>query len=325
MNVVHFSYNPISAAPFRLAQIQRLCGVNARVINKATHFHEDSARVYPCDVLIDEPESTLRPLLEGADIIHYHHHQLGGMLASQPWAWDVIKNKPSLVQFHVAREPEMETILSNPAVVKLVVAQYQVRQFPECIPVQNAIPIDDELHRPLSVRNQPPIVAFTPPYCHATGWGDKGCAETKRILQAGFQHRIVMSRPWNEAMAIRQQCDIAIDEVVTGSYHMCSLEALSQGLATVAGLDALTVDALEQVTGTRSHPWIVARFDTLRERLAELVADADYLQAKRAEARDYMDRYWHPEALVARFREIYEMVLERHSLWGRACHDPAVI
>jgi hypothetical protein len=114
-------------------------------------------------------------------------------------------------------------------------------------------------------------------------------------------------------MQARQRCDIAIDEVVTGSYHMCSLEALSQGLATVAALDDLTVDALERVTGTREHPWVVARLDSLERRLRELCDDPAYLQARREQSRAYMVRYWHPRRLVENMRAIYARVLERES------------
>jgi hypothetical protein len=316
MRVVHLSDNLMSAAPYRLAQVQRLAGIDARVVTKWRVTNQGpNERAYPHDLLNEAPTEVLRPILEGADIVHYHHRWRDGHLFEvHPWAWAVLADKPGLMQFHVPRADAawVEDVLRNPAVVKLVVAQYHVRQYPECIPVQNAVPIDDEFHRPLHVHNEPPVIAFTPPDCRSGGWWHKGCAETRRVLADGFRYRFVTDASWWEAMRLRQGCDIAIDEVVTGSYHMCSLEALSQGLATVTGLDELTVDALERVTGTRRHPWVVANLDTLRRRLDELVADPDYRQAKREEARAYMVRYWHPAALAEKVQAIYAMVLERH-------------
>lgn len=314
MNVVHLSDNLMSAAPFRLAQIQRLYGINARVINREAYTNPGPRqRAYPYDLLVDSPESILRLVLEEADIIHYHHRWKESILFRLlPWTYEVVKEKPSLMQFHVPRTDEMEPVLRNPAVVKLVVAQYHVRMYPECIPFQNAVPIDDELHRPQFIFNEPPIIAYTPPDCEAEGWWYKGYRETKKVLDSGFRHRIVTDSPWREAMEARQNCDIAIDEVVTGSYHMCSLESLSQGLATIAGLDAQTVDALESVTGTRDHPWIVANPETLYQELVELIANPEFLQAKRKESRAYMIRYWHPEILVRKISEIYAQVLERN-------------
>ncbi len=314
MKVVHMSDSLMSGAPYRLAQIQKLCGIEARVVNREEFTNGGPRqRAYPYDLLISAGQAILQPILEEADIIHYHHRwQDSELFSEQKWAWEVVKHKPSLMQFHVPRDSRYEDVLRDDRVVKLVVAQYQVRMYPECIPVQNAVPIDDEFHRPLWIENEPPIVAFTPPDCQADSWWYKGCAETLPVLRQGFRHRFVTDSSWHESMKVRARCDIAIDEIVSGGYHMCSLEALSQGLATIAGLDSQTIDALESVTGTRKHPWIVARPDTLRQTLAEVMADRAYLRAKRAEAREYMVRYWHPEVVVRRIQEIYRLVLERH-------------
>jgi hypothetical protein len=315
VKVVHVSDNLMSGAPYRLAQVQAYGGIEARVINRLPYTNEGCRRrEYPHDLLNDAPESVLRPVFEAAEIVHYHQRWKDGLLfEAHPWARAVLFKKPSLIQFHVPRDDRMEPVLSDPRVIKLVVAQYHIRLYPECIPVPNVFPIDDELHRPSWVSNDPPIVAFTPPDCTSRGWWDKGCDATRAVLEeGGFRHVVVTDRSWHETMEARRRCDIAIDEVVTGSYHMCSLEALSQGLATVAGLDAQTVDALEQVTGTREHPWIVARIETLRARLTELVDDPAYLRATREASRAYIVRHWQPSVLAARFRAIYEQVLERH-------------
>jgi hypothetical protein len=315
MRVVHVSDSQLSGAPFRLSQIQRLHGIDARGITaEARTSYGPSRRAYPFDLLTTDAEDVLRPVMEASDIIHYHQRWQDCVLfQSHPWAWTLLKDRPSLFQFHTPRVDWMEPILRDPRLIKLVVAQYQVRLFPECIPVQNAVPIDDELHRPLHVRNNPPIIAFTPPDCHPRGWWNKGCEETMRVLADGFRHVVVTDRGWRETMEVRQGCDVAIDEVVTGSYHMCSLEALSQGLAVVAGLDEKSIDALEMVTGTRAHPWIVAKPETLHRTLASLISNPDELASRRHASRDYMERHWCPEVLVRKVCAIYDRVLERSS------------
>jgi hypothetical protein len=315
LKILHISDNLMSGAPYRLARVQAAAGLEGRVVNHLAYTNQGARRrEYPHDQLHGDSESVLRPVFEQADIVHYHQRWKDGLLfEAHPWAREVLFPKPSLIQFHVPRDDRMERVLRDPRVVKLVVAQYHVRLYPECIPVPNALPIDDELHGPAWIANDPPVVAFTPPDCHSRGWWDKGCAATRAVLErGGFDHVVVTDRSWREAMEARRRCDIAIDEVVTGSYHMCSLEALSQGLATVAALDTLTIDALECVTGTREHPWIIAGLDTLQDRLRELVDDRDYLWQARAASRAYMVRYWRPEILAAKFRALYERVLERH-------------
>jgi hypothetical protein len=314
MKVVHIADGALAAAPYRLMQVQRLGGLEARLINCLY-----TGDWYPRDLVMEDGPEALAGVVAQADVIHYHNRwRQSRLFACHPWMWPLVEGKPSVIQFHSARRAEFEEALAAPSLVKLVVAQYQPRLYPECRPVLNAVPIDDPLHSPHASaapddgrrRERPPVVAFTPPQCSdLEGWSRKGCAETLRVLRQGFAHRFVTGVPWEAAMRLRRECDIAIDEVVTGSYHMCSLEALSQGLATIAGLDVKTVDALERATGTRRHPWVVAKPETLHGELARLCADRDYLRSRQLAARAYMEEFWNPAVFVATFTEVYELAL----------------
>lgn len=310
MKVTHIAPGVLSLAPYRLMQVQRLGGLDARLVSFRNTYPDWPYR-YPYDRLMSDDPELIARLLREADVIHYHSsHARNPLFTTLPWTRDLVRDKPSVIQFHSSPQPEFDDDRSNPRLVKLVVAQYQARLYPECLPAPNAVPIDDPLHRALDVHNDPPIVGFTPSNRDACfGWGNKGCAETLPVLESGFHHRFVFDVCWEEAMSARQTCDIAIDEIVTGSYHMCSLESLSQGLATIAGLDAQTVDALEAVTGTRDHPWIVATPETLRRELTKLVEDDGYCRAKRREARRYMERYWNAEVIARNYERIYRRAL----------------
>src|SRR3954469_19258527 len=311
MKILHVAGGPLSGAPCRLMQVQGLGGLDARLLD----FVELPGRgSFPRDVPMDGDADTVAELLAAADVVHYHNWRLTSLLFRfHPWAREIAQRKPAVIQFHSPRAGNrwFEAELRDPAVIKLAVAQHHARLFPECRPVPNAVPIDAPLHRPAGVHNRPPVIAFTPFRGGRRGWYAKGCGATLQVLRRGFHHRFTTGAPWRETMELRARCDIAIDEVVTGSYHLCSLESLSQGLATVAGLDARTVDALEQVTGTREHPWVVARLDTLAAELRRLVADEAYRRAKREEARRYMERYWSPQAIVRQFSAVYAAALER--------------
>src|SRR4029079_3202890 len=70
MKVVHVSWDPLSAAPYRLASVQRLCGLEARLISEDRAYGN---RRYPYDVLIGGDRDLLAHLLEEADLIHYHN------------------------------------------------------------------------------------------------------------------------------------------------------------------------------------------------------------------------------------------------------------
>ena len=75
--------------------------------------------------------------------------------------------------------------------------------------------------------------------------------------------------------------------------------------------EGIRPDALEAVTGTREHPWIVARPNTLYRELKRLVADPGHLAAKRREGRAYMERHWTPRKIVEHFEDAYAEALER--------------
>ncbi|MEM7349900.1 MAG: hypothetical protein AAF657_03785 [Acidobacteriota bacterium] len=311
MKVLHVSDTELSSAPYRLAKVQRIAGLEAKLLSIPDRT---SRAQYPHpDLFMTSGRAVLASHLDEADVVHYHNRWRDSLLFRlQPWAWPVLEHKPSVIQFHSPREGNgFEESLRETSLIKLVVAQYHPRIYPECRPVQNAIPIDEPLHQARDVRNEPPVIVYTPPHCDDAGWRNKGCGQTLPILEDGFRFRYATGRSWREIMALRQGCDIAIDEIVTGSYHMCSLEALSQGLATIAGLDSLTVDAIEQVTGTREHPWIVATPDTLRDVLTELCEDEGYRLAKRQQARAFVEKYWSPQVVTRRFRRIYDEALAR--------------
>lgn len=316
MNVCHVSENALSGAPYRLAQVQRRAGLAAWLLHDPDPNLHGGSGGYSYDVAMTEDRDRLAARLAAADMVHYHNTwREGRLFRLHPWAWDVLSKKPSVIQFHSPRKGNgFEPALAEASLVKLVVAQYQPRLYPECRPVLNAVPIDDPLHRPRWIENEPPIVAFTPQGCGRSGWHAKGCRPTLAVLCRGFRHRFVTGEPWRTAMTTRQDCDIAIDEVVTGGYHMCSLEALAQGLATIAGLDEKTVDVLEEVTGTRRHPWIVATVDDLEEKLTALIADRDALAARRREGRRYIERHWQPVVFTRRFESFYAEARELRAL-----------
>ena len=70
MKVVHVSWDPLSAAPYRLAAVQRTCGVDARLISENRAYE---GRRYPYDVLMEGDPEPIRQLLAEADLVHYHN------------------------------------------------------------------------------------------------------------------------------------------------------------------------------------------------------------------------------------------------------------
>lgn len=310
MRVVHLVDTPLSAAPLRLAKVQRIGGLHARCVmgcnmafGKTTDY--DLMVLQNCyDEVMEE--------LRAADVIHIHNRWLKQRIFRiWPETLSIVDKKPKVIQFHSPRHQLSEDTpesfdLKCPW---LVVAQYQVRLYPEARPVPNVVPIDDCRHTPTVRPDGPPRIFYGPSNTSCKGWDDKGWAETRAALKKlKVPHilSIMTDTPLNRVLEEKRTCDICIDEIKTGSYHLASLEGLSQGLATIAGLDEQTVDALEMITGTRRHPWIVADPRSLHAHLHQLCVSRPYLLAKQRESRAYMERYWDPCRLTRMFKEIYD-------------------
>ena len=78
---------------------------------------------------------------------------------------------------------------------------------------------------------------------------------------------ILNNRPYRECMAEKRTAHICIDECVTGSYHLQSLEACSVGALTFNNIDSQTVGFMQSVSGTSSTPFIKTKLHDLYDKL----------------------------------------------------------
>jgi len=316
INVVHITENPIAGAPIALSNALNEYGAGKISSRHIASSDRNENRVFKSDILIHEGNRDLiSKTIHGADIIHFHNfykHQ--ELFRKFPELWPVVLRKKRVWQVHSQRETawvDLETPYSDKSMKRLVIAQYHPRQWTECEVIPNIVPIDDEEYRPLGIVNTPPRVVYTPSRIGLPGWDNKGYNETystlvKLVKERKITANIVYNKTHSECMRIRQLADISIDEIVTGSYHLCSLESLSQGLATIAGLDAIQVKTLLDFTGASWLPWVIATPNTLEGSVRNLISNPDELKSIRDRSRLWMETYWHPKQHVERFLRIYE-------------------
>jgi hypothetical protein len=321
MRIVHLSDTPLSAAPYRLMKVQRIAGLDARLICGTDAFG-GRPRLPWQDILVSaSAQDQIMQLLRGADVVHIHNRWTRQRIFKfWPEALEIVTRKPKVLQFHSPRESLTHDTQDSFSLKcpKLVVAQYQVRQYPEATPVPNVVPIDDVCHTPYEGSDRAQFtgasprqlsVAFSPSSMLTKGWDNKGYPETKAILrglQPNISHKVFTGIELPELLLRRKPYDVCIDEIMTGSYHLVSLEGLSQGQATVANLDDKTIDALERITGPRKHPWICANTRNLGKILRELDHDRAKLDAIKKESRDYMVKYWDPFRVTQLYKAVYE-------------------
>lgn len=113
---------------------------------------------------------------------------------------------------------------------------------------------------------------------------------------------LVENTPHEEVLAIKETCDIAIEQVGnyggTG-YGRNSLETLAMGIPTVT---EMTPDYLNWLP---ENPFVLATPETLFERLLELVDDPATRCAKAAAGRAWVEKYHSYASVHARLSELY--------------------
>lgn len=326
MKVLHLSESPLSSAPYRLMQVQRTGGIDARLILHTHRYTDNSLIAHPYDVLLQDrhPNTKLRvkpnfnkeeifSLFNDADVLHFHNYFSDHFIFRlYPALEKLLPSKKVVFQVHSPRTSlgKITSVLKDKRIhERLVVAQYQVRQFPECIPVPNAIPIHDSYHVPIKRNHATLRICHSPSNTVLKGWNDKGTDVTKsaiKRLQNPHEFVQVTNTPHLQCLRIKQGCDIAIDEIMTGSYHMCTLEAMAQGVIPVCNIDSQCEEVLYKLTGSSRTPIVKANKDNLATILDDLLSDVEWLKLRQKECRNFMETYWSTERLCSIFQEIYE-------------------
>jgi len=325
LKVTHIAITNCAGALWNLHALLRThSSAQSRVI---TASPVTSGRRYPQDILLSD-RAAARAAIAWADILHFHNYVDPRSPALRPFV-DVTRDKPAVLQFHSepsvvrphfpGRDPR-----DAPGLPTLVVAQKQARFYPRAHPVPNAVDIyRPELMPATQGADEGPLrVLYTPtdtrdyPDPSATCQG-KGYAQTRRALEQLTRDGLIRSTvetnlPWSDVMQLRRQCDAVIDECFTGGYHLTSLEALSQGLATLAWLDPETRALLCELTGSTDEglPWQSARLEALEQTLAALAREPERLAEARSAGRRWMETFWSPEFVVQHYLARYGAVLE---------------
>ena len=212
-----------------------------------------------------------------------------------------------------------EDTIADKTIKHAVIAQYHVRAYPECeFVVPNMVPIFDPEYLGVVTKweDTHPVVSYAPSNINGKGWDNKGYPETTGVLHElqrshTFTKEIMVGVPYEECMAKKRWAHIGIDEFMTGSYHLSSLEYASMGCVLVGRVDELTMAAIEKVAGEEALsgiPWLqtkdVNHFKVVMENL--LRTPVQELNKMGAFNRRWMEKYWNPKTLVKIYEEAYK-------------------
>jgi hypothetical protein len=314
LKILHLSDTPWSGAVIRIVRL-----FNRHTKHEVRHLVWDPVardRVFETDIASSNlTRDEVEMWLGWADIIHYHgRYRRQAIFSAHKLP---VPKKPSVIQMHGPRTSDNYAPELNSGVPLAVVAQYQVRIWPEAkFIVPNVVDItDDAYNMPKPVKmNRIPCVSYAPSNFNCRGWDNKGYGEVAPILKrmnlAGqIVFQLIVNQPHDIALSRKRRADIGIDEVVTGSYHLSSLEYLAMGTPCFAGLDQQTIDVVKNITGCPDNlPWIVSNAGNFQSKLNRIIKERTWPQLG-AESRIWMEKYWNPQFLVGCYEKMYEEIM----------------
>ena len=205
---------------------------------------------------------------------------------------------------------------------KLVIPHCAERTFLDTFIVPNIIPINDEILIPNKVENEIKKVfysASSPNSMWITRWNTKGLPEidycfNKLKEKANFEFQTIQNLPYVDCQKIKQNSDIVIGDITSGSYHLTDLESLSQGKPTFTYLDSRSQLTLTNLLGCSDLPFINTRLEEIDLPFLELLNDVSLQNEIGQFSRFWIEKYYNERNLVKFYEEAYEKVLNGENL-----------
>ena len=128
--------------------------------------------------------------------------------------------------------------------------------------------------------------------------------EVGRALESALDVEFIYmeNTPHTELLAVKQQCDIMIDQITNLGgigYGVSSLEALSMGMAVCTRLTP------EYEAFIPDHPFVSVTPETLYNTLATLIQDTEKRQWHRQHGRKWVEQYHDAENIVKHMHDLY--------------------
>ncbi len=294
--------------------LKRHTGHKARLVTLETRYNHN----FNHDIHIPDADETaldeVNELFKSCDILHFHmtadeFTSFGPFLPA-----DYLHDK--LIVHHHHGHPDFR---ANPEKYRkkykerhrrnlLVSTPDLLRLLPEALWQPNTVPVDDPAYSPAQERLPGPLrIGHSP-----TNKTLKNTEEFLRVTEnltcdaalPANERVFIDNVPHAECLRLKRNCDIFFDHM-QGYFGLSSLEALSQGVPTIAGLDEWNMRHIEEFAESVA-PWIIARGEeNLKEAARSLIQDEGLRRAKGAESRKFMEKGWHDSKTALRLNSFY--------------------
>lgn len=272
----------------------------------------------------DKSEEELTNIFSEADVIHFHNFAWDqSIFVKYPHLREISKKKKFVIQYHSPRNAHesFEKTLSDPSFDnrRLVLAQYHVRQYPECSwIVPNPLPLHKPPYTNVPVSKwslRPIVLSYAPSNAHLSGWDYKGYDRIHPILNhcsvKGYDYDLIRDVPYEQCLKRKAWSHVGVEEFFTGSYHLSFLEYLALENCTFGYMDELTEKALASVVGmdaVRALPFIRT---TPEAGLLPVLSrpSPELFREKAVGARSWMLTHWSPEKTMKHYDAVYASLL----------------
>lgn len=289
-------------------------------------FKGDLTHIFDCG---DEIEG----LLQQADVFHFHkineEFQIEVPLAKNKRTRifnvkDYIKGKKLVYHVHGHPYERQQTkdaaaqydgrgwpvLASTPDLVGIFAPFLKTQYFPNCVPINDVRYLPRAVETPIMLANGERrfIIGQTP-----TDVVLKDCKMIYELIaKLGKRWPIIYLKISGVAhdMALRHKrtCNIVFDHA-QGYYGLSSLEALSMGKPTLAGLSQETMKAICDFFGITGNqlPWMITKDEQqLEYAILDLINNGDWMHECGANSRTFMETIWSDKNVAQRLAKVYE-------------------
>ena len=328
MQVLHLALTPLVGAPMRICKALALhTGVTARFAVLDTNVGAYDRMVFDTDLKWARDRDEIVALARTADVIHLHNfldldsHQFDPIDIRKLWN----EGRPMVRHFHstptnvAAYMHITEQAIVDCPIPKVVIPQYPARFFPTAKIVPNII-LDDELTR-ASPGAGTLRIAYAPTRFNsgrASRWDTKGYRETIKLLNSvkrkatarniDLEVDVIEQVSHAECLQRKSACHIVIDDLVTGSYHLNTLESVASGSVCLTYMDRATQQTVFDLTGRSDFPAISVGLEDAEAVLLDMAGNRPLVEAIGEHSRAWMDQHWAPKDMARHFLDAYAHV-----------------
>ena len=319
IKIVHFSITPCAGSAIRLVNALNMdSNINANLVDSNRWDKFDH------DLVFGENLEKVISLVADADIIHLHNYLHLDSKEFRPINFRKLKNEGKKIirqlrgnPFTLSRVAKMNVKeFINLKIPSMVIGQFMERYYPNAYVVPNIIPENHRVYQPKY--QQKKNIYFAPTFPNSAWthrWETKGSPEVDKILNKfckirNVQLNRIKDLRLNEALKYKQDSNVVIDDLVTGSYHISTLEGLSMGKPVLTYLDSRTTYVMKEISGSNNLPIINIRLEELNETLNYLFDNEMIIDEIGKNSRKWIVDYWSEKKMISKYIQLYNRLLE---------------